>query len=254
MRTNPMPILTHCTACAAAVPSGRFCAVCGAEIGGPPRAGSRESGTGEALSATRSLFEPDQADGSETPWRRPGGTATPIAAAGHTGWVGASHTSGPAESINTPPARPTSAGARLSRGAPGGGAYAVGGIAVAVAAALVLGGPEQHTVTGDLRLYDDAFYGAPAEELCTGTGGYDDIAAGSQVILEDAVGRTVATSMLLPGTSDGMSCVFPFVIADVEDSDFYRLSVGRELRGGMRISYEEMVDDNWSVHLTLGAS
>ena len=86
---------------------------------------------------------------------------------------------------------------------------------------------------------------------CEGTGGYSDIAPGTQVIIEDETGSTLATSSFGTGTFDGVSCIFGFEFTDVPKAAFYRVHQSSD-RGVLQYSYQDMVDSNWSVSLTLG--
>jgi hypothetical protein len=131
------------------------------------------------------------------------------------------------------------------------GAYTVAGFALLAAAGLVLAGPEHHTITGDIQVATSSYNSALGDE-CVTSGGYDDIEVGAQVVVQDETGRTLATGALEPGNYDGSSCVFDFTLEDIKKAAFYRVSVGREARGGLDYSYDDMVDADWSVHLTLG--
>ena len=123
-------------------------------------------------------------------------------------------------------------------------------VLLAGGAYLVLGtGSEKHTVTGDMNLTADN--NLTAGSSCTGTGGYSDITPGTQVIIEDDTGKTLATSAFGPGTFDGQACVFNFTFNDVTKSAFYRVHQSGN-RGVLQFSYQEMIDRDWSVHLTLG--
>ncbi|WP_256793258.1 hypothetical protein [Terrabacter sp. Ter38] len=122
---------------------------------------------------------------------------------------------------------------------------------LAGAAYLVLGiGGESHTLMGDLTLRASSDL-SPGDS-CSGQGGYSDIHDGTQVVVEDETGKTLATSALGPGTFDGTSCVFSFSLAEVPKAAYYRVEGAH--RGVLQYSYQDMVSANWSVHLTLGDS
>lgn len=128
----------------------------------------------------------------------------------------------------------------------------VGAITVAllVGAAYVVFGisSESHTVTGDLSL--SASNNLSAGDSCTGDGGYSDIHEGTQVVVEDESGKTLATGAFGNGTFDGEDCVFSFSFHDVPKAAYYRIHGGN--RGVLQYSYDDMVKANWSVHLSLG--
>jgi hypothetical protein len=126
-------------------------------------------------------------------------------------------------------------------------------VLLAVAAFIVFGaGGEKHTVTGDMSL-SAVSSGLTTGSSCQGTNGYSDVVPGAQVTIEDGSGTTLATSVYGDGVFDGTSCVFDFTFIDVPKSAFYRVVSGSN-RGVVQFSYQEMVDNNWAVHLTLGSS
>lgn len=130
------------------------------------------------------------------------------------------------------------------------GVAAITVVLLAAAAFFVFGAAgERHTVTGSMSLTtaSDLTTGAS----CQGSGGYSDVTSGTQVIIEDDSGKTLATSEYGPGVFDGTSCVFEFTFNDVAKSAFYRVH-SRTSRGVVQFSYKEMVDNNWSVNLNLG--
>jgi hypothetical protein len=148
-----------------------------------------------------------------------------------------------------PPPAPTAeanSGRRLKVGAYGGA-----GLALLAAIAIVLGVPDRHTVSGDVQVSTSASDSLLGGD-CVSPNGYDDVDDGASVVVEDETGRTLATSNLESGEYDGSSCVFNFKVEDVEKAAFYQVSVGSESRGHLQYSYDDMVDADWAVHLTLG--
>jgi hypothetical protein len=130
------------------------------------------------------------------------------------------------------------------------GIAAVTVVLLAAAAFFVFGAAgERHTVTGSMSLTTGSDLTTGAS--CEGSGGYSDVASGTQVVIEDDSGKTLATSEYGPGVFDGTSCVFEFTFNDVAKSAFYRVHSGSN-RGVVQYSYKQMVDNNWSVSLTLG--
>jgi hypothetical protein len=95
-------------------------------------------------------------------------------------------------------------------------------------------------------------------DTCYGTGGYDDISEGAQVVLRDGEGKVIGTSSLNEGHSNlGCEvgdviaiCTFEFIIEDVPSSDFYSVEVSH--RGEINFSHEELERQGWEVSLTLG--
>lgn len=141
-----------------------------------------------------------------------------------------------------------------------------------VACALVAcgGGSDGETLAGTFTVME-AMTEAPGDEY-SGEGGYADLSEGSQVVVKDGEGKTLATSRLQAGrgvdiieatmgrepTSGGTEeddlanairgvdvsgvdlsyCRFAFEVPDVPKADFYAVSVGR--RGEQTYSYDEM--------------
>ena len=127
-------------------------------------------------------------------------------------------------------------------------------LALAAAGYAALGQGEKHEVTGQLSVYDSSAYSYKTTgSSCTGGGGYDDIASGTQVVISDEAGTTVATDVLQSGTYDGSSCVFDFTVHDVPKAKYYRVSAGRASRSGPQYSYDEISKQHWSVQLSLGS-
>jgi len=261
-----------CPACGAAVPSTRFCAGCGRPLGEaarfqpptrtslyPQNAGSAEvvtspmstppststetSFTGRALGeATQELsalpiWNHESASGDDTA-AMPGAFLSPSTRVSAEGENRASE-----DSVPSGAARPGN-NRRV-----GIGAITAGLLAVAVY--LVFGvANEAHTMRGDLAL--SASNTLSPGDGCSGEGGYDDIHNGTQVVLEDESGKTLATGSFGPGTFEGEACVFTFSFQDVPKAAYYRVHSGS--RGVLQYSYQEMVNANWSVHLSLGDS
>jgi hypothetical protein len=125
-------------------------------------------------------------------------------------------------------------------------------VALGVGGYLTLGSGEHHTVPGSLSLYDTGSDSLSPGEGCTGENGYDDITGGTEVVLTNESGTTLATATLETGTYDGAACVFDFTLHNVPKAKFYRVSAGNSVRGGPEYSYADMKDAHWSLSLTLG--
>jgi hypothetical protein len=119
-------------------------------------------------------------------------------------------------------------------------------LVVAAVAVLVLH-TETFDVSGSMTLFDDD--SADSTGFCSGTGGYDDIAAGTEVVVYDNAGAMLATGVLDSGFADveGM-CTFEFTVADVPvaDKDLYAIEVAH--RGKITFTQAEAK----SVGLSLG--
>jgi hypothetical protein len=231
--------LTECASCGAAVPGGAYCAVCGqafstgdAERSDPAASESSAPTTSWAASATAGVtVMPPR------PPLLPTSLPTQRERLDQFGHVVASP---------TPTWR-----ARLEGGS---NRYKAGVAVVLVLAAgfFVFGRGESHTITGDLTLVDTDVASLDVGDSCSGQNGYDDISSGAEVVVEDEAGTTLATSQLVTGSFDGVGCVFEFTVEDVGKATFYRVLIGRDSRGGLRYSHDELANQNWSVHLSLG--
>lgn len=123
-------------------------------------------------------------------------------------------------------------------------------VVVVLAVFLTSRGDDKREVTGTLTLVDSDVVGDSDD--CYGTGGYDDIESGAQVVVKDGAGKTIATGRLGAGEFDDelvTTCTLPFVV-EVPNADFYSFSVSH--RGELNYSREELEDEGWDVGLTLG--
>lgn len=111
-------------------------------------------------------------------------------------------------------------------------------------------GADTITVKGQMTLNDSDNEGSGGE--CYGTGGYDDMRGGAQVVIRDGEGKSVGLGQLDPGNADvqypTVSCHFAFSVADVPAGlGIYSVEVAN--RGA--ISFKEA--DAGSVELALGS-
>jgi hypothetical protein len=67
------------------------------------------------------------------------------------------------------------------------------------------------TISGSLLLRDVK----SAANNCVGTGGYDDIVEGAQVVVTDGANAVVGVSRLLAATKSGIECEYGFTVSDV---------------------------------------
>ncbi|MEV1245104.1 hypothetical protein [Nonomuraea sp. NPDC049750] len=82
---------------------------------------------------------------------------------------------------------------------------------------------------------------------CSGKGGYSDIGQGTQVVVTDAAGKTVALGKLGTGLHEERGCTFRFAITVPPGGQFYGIEVSH--RG--RVQYAAYELD--SIELQLGA-
>lgn len=139
-----------------------------------------------------------------------------------------------------PPAVPASRWSRLSRGAVlaigvGLGAAAVGACWAGVALA---GRGTSFSTDGTLTVAGIGV-GLDIGELCSGTGGYSDIAFGTQVTITDAAGTVVAVGSLDLGRKTEQGCEFPFTVDDITPgSKFYTVEISH--RGGLTKTEDQL--------------
>jgi hypothetical protein len=71
-----------------------------------------------------------------------------------------------------------------------------------------------------------------SESRCAGGGGFDDIREGTQVVVTDAAGKTIALGQLTAGgRKGGVGCMFLFVVENVPAGlDFYGIEVSHRGR------------------------
>lgn len=237
-----------CATCSASVPVGRFCAACGAPLQAPAAFVPAQHVPAAAVPAVAVPLGAVAA---------PAATPAPAPAP----WApGAGDVLPPPVPLFPPaPSTPLPGGipavfaptGRSRNDARSTGAVALTAAALAVGAWFLFGDGADKRMTGDLEL-TDGVSGLEAGDLCSGRGGYDDIQAGAQITLQDGEGTTLATTELGQGVYDGQACVFRFALEGVEKSEFYVLEMGNVLRGEQSYAHEELVDQDWTVHLTLG--
>lgn len=102
---------------------------------------------------------------------------------------------------------------------------------------------ESITVTGSFTLKDESPNPyAPAitvsDSSCSGSGGYGDIDAGTQVTVKNGKGDTLTTTFLEAGSGGRFLCTFPFSFDITEGEDRYVVSVSR--RGEMSYSFADL--------------
>lgn len=92
--------------------------------------------------------------------------------------------------------------------------------------------------------------GTPSD--CRGEGGYDDIRAGTEVVVRDGDGSILATAALEQGSRAIQSsvCVFAFTVGGLPEADFYTVAVGR--RGDLTYSFDDLEQAGWFISLELG--
>ena len=103
--------------------------------------------------------------------------------------------------------------------------------------------PQTFTVNGAITLNQGDFISA-ADDSCVGTGGYDDLQPGAQVVITDPTSTTVAVGQITAGSvigdDDGIqSCVLGFKVEDVPSGKkFYGVEVTH--RGRLQYSEDEV--------------
>jgi hypothetical protein len=88
--------------------------------------------------------------------------------------------------------------------------------------------PQPNDIDGNLILVGNDAFQKTTHIDCHGAGGYDDIAAGTQVTIKDQAGAIIATGALDGGTwfsGTKESCGFHFVVSKVPDATFYSIEV-----------------------------
>lgn len=108
--------------------------------------------------------------------------------------------------------------------------------------------PQPFSVSGFMALELGGFVWDRDPDVCAGKGGYDDIRAGTQVVVTDPSGTTIALGQLDPGiprrdpdnASRATQCRFPFQVTNVPGGhEFYGIAVGR--RGKLEYTRDKIV-------------
>ncbi len=110
---------------------------------------------------------------------------------------------------------------------------------------------ETHTLTGSVRLtHEDALTWSTGD-LCVGTGGYDDLRSGADVVVMDGQGGVLAVGRLKAGKAETETvCKFDFEVKGVPRADFYRFEISH--REAPSYSYDDMVRMGWRLELSIG--
>lgn len=82
---------------------------------------------------------------------------------------------------------------------------------------------------------------------CTGTGGYSDIGAGTQLVVKDDEGATVAKASFGRGVGSSFRCTFSFSFDLLEGSSEYVVKVSR--RGELSYSFTQLKEDGLELSL-----
>ena len=109
-------------------------------------------------------------------------------------------------------------------------------------------------VTGSVSVPPHSYFSAGmtvvAEgDTCTAKDGYDDVTSGSQIVISDAAGKTIALgalgggSIAIPagGVPLNARCQFPFTVQDVPPGGkFYGVHVGNTNRGTVQYTAKQL--------------
>ncbi|MCW2776485.1 MAG: Conserved rane protein of unknown function [Frankiales bacterium] len=109
---------------------------------------------------------------------------------------------------------------------------------------------ETITVEGTFTLTDSSIYSSSifaSDGDCTGTGGYSDIHSGTQVVVKDDDGKTVAKASLGHGSGSSYRCTFSFSFDLLEGSEDYSVQVSH--RGELDYTFTQLKDDGLELSL-----
>jgi hypothetical protein len=131
-------------------------------------------------------------------------------------------------------------------------------VAVLIIAAVVIGlmvrgeSTSVHTITGHLQLGDYSGSGiASSGPTCHGNGGYSDIGSWTQVKVTNESGKVLGVTSLGEGRGKAV-CYFDFSI-EIEDAEYYTVTIGSGRRGDITMSKSELEANNWTVSVSLGS-
>lgn len=114
-------------------------------------------------------------------------------------------------------------------------------IVLAVVLLLTVGGSGDFTVRGGVEVKGtDSFVATgQGDNACAGSGGYDDLATGAQVVVTDNTARTIAVGTVTGSAAKGDFCLLTFDVPSVpEGKKFYGLEVSH--RGVVQFTEQEM--------------
>ena len=97
---------------------------------------------------------------------------------------------------------------------------------------------------------DDDYYLSERTGECRGKGGYDDLYVGAEVRVTDESGALLGLGQLEDAPSDRL-CEFTFTV-EVPRASFYMVAAGHAGREGPSFSFDEMVESDWVVDLSMG--
>jgi hypothetical protein len=115
---------------------------------------------------------------------------------------------------------------------------AVAVLAGGAGAAYYLSGDEHIDVRGRFVLADRDGFTAVDGGHCAGNGGYSDISTGTQIVVTDDAGRTVAVGKLGEGNWINSYCELPFAVDVPAGSGFYGIEVSH--RGRVQYSADQL--------------
>lgn len=124
-------------------------------------------------------------------------------------------------------------------------------LAMTVIAAIAdLAAPSTRTVSGVMTVVSGSgsLYSGSSYGVCTLSGGYDDITAGTTVTVRDSSGTIAGVGALGNGAGSSYGCAFSFTVDDVPVSDFYTVEVGH--RG--EVTFTDAAVRDGDLRLSLG--
>jgi hypothetical protein len=106
----------------------------------------------------------------------------------------------------------------------------------------------RYTIHGTFTLIDYQ----SAENSCIGTGGFDDISDGTQVVVTNTNGTVIGQGSLESGSQKEMvTCVYDFTVSGLPRATFYGVTVSH--RGEQNYSFERLAQTGWKVRLDLSS-
>jgi hypothetical protein len=144
--------------------------------------------------------------------------------------------------------------------------WLLGGIAIGITAIAIIGivfrlTNNTHRIHGGISvpIKEDYAFNTEKGQVCDNllSIGYRDFHGGAQVTVKDEKSATVGVGTLTEGKAENFSnnkfvCFFTFSITSVPDSSFYSISVGRDQRGAITYSRDDLKAKDWFVDLNIG--
>jgi hypothetical protein len=114
------------------------------------------------------------------------------------------------------------------------------------------GEPVTHTISGTLLLTDTTGGNFSTGQQCAGSGGYNDLSVGANVVVRNEADTIIATGSIIGSIAQSTSeCALSFLAVGVPEAKFYSLVIGH--RTGPAYSAADLAANHWALALSIGS-